>query len=89
MSEQLKVQGVLHRVSDTQIISEKFKKRDFSIKTEGDYPQFVQFQLSQDKVNLIDSFSPGDRIEIFFNLRGRCWEDKVFNTLDCWKINKV
>ena len=53
------------------------------------------FQLVQDKTSLIDQFSIGDKVEIFFNLRGREWqkdpsaEIRVFNTLDAWRIQKV
>jgi len=55
----------------------------------------LMFQLVQDKTNLIDQFSIGDKVEIFFNLRGREWqkdpsaEVRVFNTLDAWRIQKV
>ena len=50
------------------------------------------FQLVPDKTNLIEQFSIGDKVEIFFNLRGREWqkdpsaEIRVFNTLDAWRI---
>ena len=70
-------------------------KREFVIETEEQYPQVLMFQLVQDKTNLIDQFSIGDKVEIFFNLRGREWqkdpsaEIRVFNTLDAWRIQKV
>ena len=95
MSEPLKVQGILHRVGDVQEISERFKKRDFVIVTEEEYPQFLQFQCAQDRVKLVEGLNPGDKLEIFFNLRGNEYQKdtsspiRVFNTLDCWRINKL
>ena len=58
------------------------------------YPQDIQFQLTQDKCNLIDSLVIGDEVEVSFNLNGREWvnpkgESKFFNTLDVWKISKI
>ncbi len=91
----LSVEGKLKRIHDEQVISDRFKKREFVIETEEQYPQILIFQLAQDKTNLIDQFSLGDKIEVFFNLRGREWqkdpeaEIRVFNTLDAWRIQKV
>ena len=91
----LSVEGKLKRIHDEQVISDRFKKREFVIETEEQYPQILIFQLAQDKTNLIDQFSLGDKIEVFFNLRGRVWqkdpeaEIRVFNTLDAWRIQKV
>lgn len=85
------LKGEVKVISETRQVSEKFKLREFVITTEGDYPQVIQFQASQDKVDLLDNFNPGDQVEVSFNLRGREWtnpqgEVKVFNTLDAWKI---
>ena len=91
----LSVEGKLKRIHDEQVISDRFKKREFVIETEEQYPQVLMFQLVQDKTNLIDQFSIGDKVEIFFNLRGREWqkdpsaEIRVFNTLDAWRIQKL
>jgi len=86
------LKGEVKVISETRQVSEKFKLREFVITTEGDYPQTIQFQASQDKGDLLDNFNPGDQVEVSFNLRGREWtnpqgEVKVFNTLDAWKID--
>ena len=91
----LSVEGKIKRINDEQVISDRFKKREFVIETEEQYPQFLMFQLVQDKTNLVDAVNIGDKVEVFFNLRGREWqrdpssEVKVFNTLDAWRIQKV
>ena len=89
------VKGKLDKIFDTINVNDSFKKREFVIETEEQYPQFLMFQLVQDKTNLIDQVNIGDKVEVFFNLRGREWqrdpssEIKVFNTLDAWRIQKV
>ena len=91
----LSIEGKVKRILDEQVISERFKKREFVIETEEQYPQVLVFQLAQDKTNLIDPLSVGDKVEVFFNLRGREWqkepsaEIRVFNALDAWRIQKV
>lgn len=88
------VNGKLKVINDTQVISDKFQKREFVITTNDTYPQDVLFQLTQDRVSVIDDFSENDMVNVSFNLRGREWtspsgEVKYFNSLDVWKIEKV
>lgn len=91
------IEGKLHRKFDTQPVTDTFRKRDFVVEYADNplYPQFVQFQLTQDKCSLLDGFNPGDKIEVTFNLRGREWTDKntaeikYFNTLEAWRIQKT
>lgn len=90
------VEGKLHAKFDVVQTSESFKKRDFVIEYVDNplYPQYVTFQLIQERVNLIDKFNEGDKIAVTFNLRGREWvtpqgEKKYFNTLEAWRISEV
>ena len=86
------ITGILKLKSDEQVISEKFKKRDFVITdNSSQYPQHISFQLVQDRCNLIDQYNVGDEVKVHFNLRGREWtspqgELKHFNTLEAWRL---
>ena len=86
----------IHKIMDTVQVSGSFRKREFILEMTDNpqYPQYVSFQLVQDKVDLIDVAKKGDLVEVSFNLRGREWispsgEVKYFNTLDAWRINVV
>tara|TARA_Y100001954_G_C15599374_1_gene497160 strand:+ start:91 stop:402 length:312 start_codon:yes stop_codon:yes gene_type:complete len=91
----LTIQGELIRIGNTEEISDKFKKREFVIKTEDRYPQTISFELFQENIGLVDSLNIKDQIEIYFNINGREWrksedtQPKVFNTLVAWKINVI
>lgn len=91
----MEITGTIKEVFATQTISEKFKKREFVLTTEGStpYPQFVSFQVTGDKCEKLNSYSPGDELTVSFNLKGREWSGpngtKYFNTLDAWKIEGV
>lgn len=94
MSEQLKVRGTIYRIGETEVVSDKFKKRELVLKTDGEYPQYVPIQFTQDKCNSLDKYSNGDVIEVSFNLRGRMWTDKsgvekCFGNIEGWKIETV
>ena len=56
-----------------------------------DYPQPLQFELVQDRCELLDSFQKGQEVEVHFELRGREWTSpqgqvKYFNSLQAWKL---
>jgi len=82
------VEGALHKKFETENKTETFQAREFVIKTEGQYPQFVKFQLTQDRCQLVDPFNDGDMIKVYFDLRGREWNEKYFTNLNAWKIEK-
>jgi hypothetical protein len=88
----MELTGKLKVKKDTLVVSDKFQKREFVLTDESSqYPQDILFQLSQDKVTLIDKVREGEVITAHFNLRGREWtnpqgEVKYFNTLDVWRV---
>jgi hypothetical protein len=90
----LQVKGKLKLKGTEQAVSDRFRKREFVLLDDSSqYPQFISFQLTQDKCSLIDSVNVGDEITVSFNLRGREWtspkgEVKYFNSLEAWKIEK-
>ena len=89
-----KLTGTLKVANAKQVISEKFSLRKFVITDESQYPQDIEFQLTQDKCDYLDQYKVGEKIDVSFNLRGREWnspsgETKYFNTLEAWKIERV
>ena len=88
------IKGQIKAVKETIQVTDSFKKREFVITTNEDkYPQDILFQLSQDKVSLLDTIQVNELVEVEFNLRGRGFEKdgvtKYFNSLECWKITKL
>ena len=92
----MQIQGKLIEKFDTRQVSDTFKVREFVIEYADNpmYPQFISFQLTQEKCSLIDSVEMGVNLQVEFNLRGRKWTSpqgqvRYFNTLDAWRITPV
>ena len=89
------VKGKLLVKGETKSLGTKgFTKREFVIETNSQYHQTIQLELTKDNCSLIDDLNIGDPINAVYNLNGRKWlspqgEDKYFNSLVCWRINKV
>jgi hypothetical protein len=88
----MQVAGKIVAIMPTQVVSEKFSKREFVVETPDQYPQQILFQLTQDKCSILDTLKVGQEVDVHLNIRGRSWqnpqgETKYFNTLEAWKID--
>ena len=83
------IEGEIIKIYETQKKSDKFQAREFVIKTADNYPQFIKFQLTQDKCDLADNYNEGQQIKVHFDLRGREWNDKYFTNLNAWRIENA
>lgn len=87
------ITGELHEKFDEQIISDRFKKRDFVLKiVDGNYEQHLKMQLTQDRVDLIDNYRIGEELTVSFNLKGRPYEKNgetiYFTNIEAWKVQR-
>ena len=90
----MNIQGKLIEKFETQVVSDKFRKREFVIEyiENPQYPEYIKFELIQDKTSLLDAFNIGDQIDVSFNLKGRTWVNQqgvkqYFNSLQAWRLN--
>tara|TARA_R110000868_G_scaffold339087_3_gene599840 strand:+ start:717 stop:1115 length:399 start_codon:yes stop_codon:yes gene_type:complete len=90
----MEIKGKLIEKSETANVTASFKKREFVLEyaENPQYPEFVKFELIQDKCDLLDGFNNGQEINVAFNLKGRKWTDpqgvvKYFNSLQAWKLS--
>ena len=89
----MEIKGIIKKISETVQISDRFRKREFVVEYSNnpDYPQPLQFEMVQDRCELLDSFQEGQEVEVHFDLRGREWKSpqgqiKYFNSLQAWKL---
>lgn len=92
----MNIQGRIHAIMDVQQVTDKFRKREFVLEYTDNpqYPQYILFQMVQDRVDLVNGYQVGDMAEVSFNLRGRQWnnpqgEIKYFNSLEAWRIQPL
>lgn len=88
--------GKIKSLGVTEQKSDAFKLRKFVVTADGDtqYPQHIEFQMTNDKCALLDTYSVGSTVTVSFNLRGREWsspqgEVKYFTTLDAWRVENA
>ena len=81
------IEGKLHKKFETEQKTQTFQAREFVIETlDGNYQQYIKFQLTQDRCQLVDQYQEGDTIKVHFDLRGREWQGKYFTNLNAWRL---
>jgi hypothetical protein len=77
------ISGKITHVGAKEQKTDKLAVQKVWIETLEKYPQTLEIQLNnKDFTGLV-----GDTGVFSINLRGRQWQDRVFNTLECWKFN--
>jgi hypothetical protein len=88
-----KITGTIISKGDVVVVSDKFQKIEFVVETEEQYPQKLQIQFTQDKVNLMQYYKIGSVVEVNVNIKGREWVNPAtgkvsyFLSLDAWSIS--
>lgn len=84
--------GVVIELKDTEEVSDSFKKREFVIEVPNErspeYPEHFAFQCTQDRVDMLNDVSVGDKLAVSFNIRSKEWNGRWFTNLDAWRIEK-
>jgi hypothetical protein len=88
-----RLNGHVMSIGKTQVISDKFQKREMILNTGANFNNLVQIQFTQNNCELLDSVKVGEFVEIDINIGGREWtnpntgELKYFVTIDGWRIS--
>jgi hypothetical protein len=86
MSE-LTIIGTMHKIFEPQIISPTFTKTEFVVKETRQLP-------SGTTASILDHYKEGEKVKVYFNVRGREYMSKktnkleYFNSLSAWRIEK-
>ena len=87
---ELKLNGKIKLIGDIQEFDSGFKKVEFVITTDDQYPQDVKFEIVKDKIdNFIKYNKVGDDVQVSFNVRGNEYKEKYYVSLTAWKVFKA
>jgi hypothetical protein len=88
MSIQVKgtVIQILKPESGVSKAGKEWKKQEFVIETNEQFPKKVCFTLFGDKSSLLDGITEGAEVEVFFSVESRDFNGKWFHNINAWKI---
>jgi len=92
----MNIKGTVKRIEPINQVTDSFKKQELILSVQdGQYEQTICVEFQQDNCSKLDSFAPGQEVDVQINLRGREWTNpkdntvRVFNTIVGWKIETV
>ncbi|MBL7969218.1 MAG: DUF3127 domain-containing protein [Prolixibacteraceae bacterium] len=91
MSMQVKgtLQQILKLESGVSKAGKEWKKQDFVLVTNEQFPKTVCFTLFGDKISLIDGINQGTEIEVYFSVESRDFNGKWYHNINAWKIERA
>ncbi|MBB1488714.1 DUF3127 domain-containing protein [Oceanospirillum sediminis] len=79
--------GKIKVIQDPQTFGSGFTKREMVVTVEeGKYPQDINLEFVQEKVNLLNELNAGQTVTVTFDIRGREHNGRYYNNLQGWKI---
>lgn len=79
--------GKIKIIQEAKTFDSGFTKREMVVVVEdGKYPQEINIEFVQDKINLLDNLQAGQEVTVSFDIRGREYNGRYFNNLQGWKI---
>lgn len=90
----LSITGLLIKKNNKENIEgkdgKKWIKQTFVIDNGNEYNNQICFQLfGEDKVKILEQFNTNDKIEVFFNISSREYNNRYYHNIDAWKINSI
>ena len=81
-----KIEKILNEESGVSRAGKEWRKQEFVIETDEQFPKKVCFTLFNDKTSLAENLSPGQDVEVSFNIESREYNGKWFHNINAWKI---
>ena len=84
-----KVEQILKPESGVSKAGKEWKKQEFVMETDEQFPRKVCFTLFGDKVDLLNGLTAGQEVEVSFNLDSREFNGRWFTNVNAWKIDQA
>ena len=78
---------ILNAESGVSKAGKEWKKQEFVIETQEQFPRKVCFTLFNEKTDLISGVKSGQEVEVSFNVESREYNGKWFHNINAWKID--
>lgn len=89
MSE-LVITGTIKSIGEPNAISDKFRKLEFVLVTDGQYPKTIAFQVVNDGIDKFLKYnSEGQVVEVKFNIESKEYNGRYFTNATAWSIRNA
>ena len=81
-----KLKSILPEVTGVNAKGNQWKKQEFVITTEGQYPKDVCFVLWGDKTDILSTLQKDQELTVCFDVESREYNGNYYTDLKAWKV---
>ena len=89
----LEVKGKINQIlkvdSGVSKAGKEWKKQEFIVETDDQFPKQVCFTLFNDKISLLDGLNRGEDVNVSFSVESREFNGRWYHNINAWKIDRV
>ncbi|OAV66000.1 hypothetical protein Barb4_03100 [Bacteroidales bacterium Barb4] len=89
-NDELKITGKVIALQEQSGVSNKtgntWKKQEFVVETQGQYPKKVCFQLFGEERIAQAAIQTGNEVTVSFDINSREYQGRWFTNIDAWKV---
>jgi len=88
------IQGIIEKIYEPQVVTEKFTKQEFIIHQPGQHEQHIKLVCVNTRLGQLAKVQEGQLVECAFNIRGKKWsnpegKEGINQTLQAFEVNPV
>ena len=73
-------EGTIKMIFETQTFKNNFKKREFVVTSDDEYPEDIKFEFTDDNgINALDNYLEGEQVTVAFKLKGSEYQGKYYS----------
>lgn len=82
------ITGTIQKITPIEKVTDTFSLRNLvlDITENPDYPTVVAIQFSNQKIEDLNNYKAGDKVEVSYNVKSREYKDKYYTSLSGWRI---
>lgn len=89
----MEIKGRLNQILPVQSgvskAGNEWKKQEFVVETQDQYPKQVCFTLFGDKIAALNGIQPGTEVNVFFDVESREFNGRWYHNINAWKIETM
>ncbi|NEQ49162.1 MAG: DUF3127 domain-containing protein [Leptolyngbya sp. SIO3F4] len=84
----MELNGKVKVILDEQQFDSGFRKKEFVVTTQEQYPQEIKFELVNDRIDQLNGVQAGEAVNVQFDLRGNEYKGRYYVNLRAWRIDR-
>ena len=80
------IKGTIKYIYDTRSWKSGFRKREFIVTTDEQYPQDLKIEMLKEDCDLLNDYREGELVECDADIRGNEYQEKFYVNIVCCKI---